>query len=301
MSKLYKLAGAAGGAFSCYGAKFGIRVNDVALLDGIIKMMPPFTRATSDRRVDTIYTFLSPPPSDNPRVRKFHLLYENSLLIKRGKQGSDLLEAFDNAINLNVSQRAMPYVFVHAGAVAWNGIAIVIPGSSRSGKSTLVSAFLRAGASYLSDEFAIFDRTGKVHPYPRAISIRSEPDAKTKLLPEHFGAELSTGPLPVGVVITTHFQQSSRWKPRRLSPGQAVLALLANGMSAQQRPPQNMQVLSAALSDAILLGGIRGEADDAVTQILNELQKRNFKSSISLTPRRNSDKRAAELETGQGK
>ena len=40
---------------------------------------------------------------------------------------------------------------LHAAAVAWQGRAIVIPGHSHAGKSTLTAALLRAGAGYLSD------------------------------------------------------------------------------------------------------------------------------------------------------
>src|SRR5581483_1001800 len=43
-------------------------------------------------------------------------------------------------------------VFVHAGVVAWRGRALVIPGPSNSGKSTLVAALVAAGAAYYSDE-----------------------------------------------------------------------------------------------------------------------------------------------------
>jgi len=57
-------------------------------------------------------------------------------------------------------------VFVHAGVVAWQGRAVLIPGRTLSGKSWLVRALVRAGAEYYSDEFAVLDARGRVHPYP---------------------------------------------------------------------------------------------------------------------------------------
>ena len=59
-------------------------------------------------------------------------------------------------------------VFVHAGVVGWKGHAIVIPGRSRSGKTTLVAELVKAGAEYYSDEFAVLDAEGRVHPFPEA-------------------------------------------------------------------------------------------------------------------------------------
>jgi uridine kinase len=41
---------------------------------------------------------------------------------------------------------------------------IAIPGRSFSGKTSLVTALVRAGAVYYSDEFAVIDRDGLVRP-----------------------------------------------------------------------------------------------------------------------------------------
>src|ERR687894_479249 len=49
--------------------------------------------------------------------------------------------------------------------VARGGRALVRPGPSLSGKTTLVAALVRSGAAYLSDEFAVLDPEGRVHPY----------------------------------------------------------------------------------------------------------------------------------------
>ena len=55
----------------------------------------------------------------------------------------------------------------HAGVVGWRGRAIVIPGRSHAGKSTLVAELVRRGAVYYCDEFAVLHETGRVHPYRR--------------------------------------------------------------------------------------------------------------------------------------
>src|SRR4029077_6709070 len=82
-----------------------------------------------------------------------------------------------------VAERAPDHLFVHAGVVGWDGGAIVMPGASFAGKTTLVQAWLGAGATYYSDEFAVLDRTGRVHPFTRPLSIRDRATASTRRVP----------------------------------------------------------------------------------------------------------------------
>ena len=274
MDKLYRLAGAAGGSFICYGDEFGVRVNDLSLLHGIQHTLPPSTRMSSSHRVKAVYSFLSPPKNDNPHFRKFHLLYENAQLIERKIHGLDLLGTFENAVNLHVAQWARPYVFVHAGVVGWKGRAIVIPGASRSGKSTLVSAFLRAGAVFLSDEYAVFDKRGKVYPFSRPISLRATPELNVKVNPTDFGAITATAPFPVRMIIVAKYDLSSHWKPKSLTRGQALLSLLANAISARHRPDANVRILSTVVDHSLSLRGVRGDADETVDAIVQEFDKR---------------------------
>ena len=77
-------------------------------------------------------------------------------------------------IDNTVAQRSRQMLFVHAGVVGWRGLAIVIPGRSHAGKSTLVAELVRRGAVYYSDEFAVLDETGRVHPYRRTPVLRDD-------------------------------------------------------------------------------------------------------------------------------
>ena len=61
--------------------------------------------------------------------------------------------------------------------------AIVMPGASFAGKTTMVRAWLEAGATYYSDEFAVLDRTGRVHPFARPLAIREGSTASTRRVP----------------------------------------------------------------------------------------------------------------------
>ena len=61
---------------------------------------------------------------------------------------------------------------VHAGVVTWHERAVLLPGRTRSGKTTLVTELVKRGATYFSDELALLDRSGLVHPYPRSLCVR---------------------------------------------------------------------------------------------------------------------------------
>src|SRR5262249_23642102 len=86
--------------------------------------------------------------------------------------------------------------FVHAGVVPHQKAAVMIPGHSFSGKSTLVEALVRRGAVYYSDEYAVIDEQGLVHPYREPLSLRdASNEVRTRLTAESLGS--TSGEKPV--------------------------------------------------------------------------------------------------------
>jgi len=74
-----------------------------------------------------------------------------------------------NAIALNAPS---PDVHVHAAVASLGGRAVILPGRSGAGKTTLVTALALAGWDYLSDEVAALDlRRDVVRPYPRPLAL----------------------------------------------------------------------------------------------------------------------------------
>jgi hypothetical protein len=167
-----------------------------------------------------------------------------------------------------VAEYAPTSIFVHAGAVASGGRAILVPGPTFSGKTTLVSELLRAGADYLSDEYAVLDDAGWVSPYERPLSMRYGDWDQYPRDPSQFGAAVASGPIPVGLVVVTHFRAGTQWRPRRLSAGEGALALLANTVPAQDRPEEALHAVSKAVERAVVLEGDRGEAAEIAGLLL---------------------------------
>jgi hypothetical protein len=160
-----------------------------------------------------------------------------------------------------VGYHAKDLVFIHAGVVAHGRRAIVIPGHSFSGKSTLVAEMVRGGAVYYSDEYAVIDRDGLVRPYREPIALRNAVGRhRETLTAEQLGGEAGDEPVPIGIVAVASYVPGARWAPRELSTGQGVLALLEHAIPAQDRPEQTLSVLGKALDSAVVLSGDRGEA-----------------------------------------
>lgn len=189
----------------------------------------------------------------------------------------------DAQVRLFIAANARDRVFVHAGVVAHERKAIVIPGQSFSGKTTLVAALVRAGASYCSDEYAVLDAEGRVHPYPRRLSIRSDDGRGTSELHAHeLGGSALDESVELGLLVLTRFRPGAEWQPERVTRAAGLLALLSNAVPAQDRPEECLTALRNALEGATVLEGERGEAEALARVLLDEVvsaSRRNHDST----------------------
>jgi hypothetical protein len=269
MSKLDRLVWADGMSFTAYGVRVGLRVNDRALLKKLIARLPPGARPSQARTTNHLYSMTGFMNGSGGRMTRFNLGYWNLLRFARTRSFDDLLEQFESHLQLTVAEYAPRRVFVHAGVVGWNGRAILVPGSSFTGKSTLVAELLRAGATYYSDEYAVIDASGRVHPYARDLRIRSSGAARMKRMrAADFGIASGSKPLPVALVISTAFKEGGRWRPREVTRGKTVLELLANTVSARSQPEMALSFLAKAVESATSMKGVRGEASEMAEAIL---------------------------------
>jgi len=202
----------------------------------------------------------------------------DGLVIYRGLRKPATAASVETAVDLIVrdvqhtlAHRAAGLVFVHAGAIAWQGRALVLPGRSRSGKSELVAALVRAGAEYLSDEFAVFDEEGLVHPYARAIALRQPDGTRARISAASLGGRVVTRPVPPALIAFLRFAPGSRWRPRSLSAGHTVLGLLRHAVAARRRLPLARSVLVPVASSVSAIAAVRGEAGEAAAPLLREL------------------------------
>jgi hypothetical protein len=229
-----------------------------------------------------LYSLIVSGTKVGSHVRRFNLLYADSGQLARSKDTDLALEILERELQLYIAEYARHRVFVHAGVVGWRGRAIIIPGRTMSGKTTLVKALVEAGATYYSDEYAVLDERGRVHPYLKPMSVRENGDRSAKeIRPEALGGTSGVKPLPVGLVVATGYREGARWRPRQLLPGRAVMALLCDHtVSVRRKPERALNTLRQVVTEALVLKGVRGEATEVAETLLGRLAEKAGRGSV---------------------
>lgn len=273
MEKLDRLGWAAGVAIKTYGLKIGIRTNDYAALESLIERLPPGWRMSPSTTVDRLYSVLVNKRTASERVRRYSLLYADLERLARTLGEAEVYDALERDLQLYVAERARKRAFIHAGVVGWKGRALIMPGRSFSGKSTLTRELIRRGALFYSDEYAVIDGRGRVHPFPKALQIREQGASgkQTKYSVESLGAVEGVRPLPVGLVLLSEYRSGARFQPRRLTAGQGALAVMQHAVAARLNPEAVLETLQEVVTHAPVLKGARGEASEVAERVLRIL------------------------------
>ena len=180
------------------------------------------------------------------------------------------LGILDAELRMYIALHAPDHVFVHAGVVGIGERAIVLPGRSFAGKTTLVAALVQAGAEYWSDEYAVLDADGLVHPYPKPLSVRINATRATEERPiESLGGRAGDRPLPVALIAFTSYRPGVAWAVRPCTAGEGAVKLLEHSVAARSRPEQVLAAVRRAATEAVVLEGDRGDADEAAGALLS--------------------------------
>ena len=285
MEKINRLGWADGISFTTYGLRIGVRTNTPAALEQLAAVLPPGWQPSQSPEVERVYSLLVGGPGQQTNVRRYNLLYADAGRLARSMDLDDVLARLEGDLRIYIAERAKQRLFVHAGVVGWHGRAILIPGASHSGKTSLVAALVRAGATYYSDEYAVLDARGRVHPFSAALSLRDGPNGEVrKRQAEALGGSPGVAPLPVGLVAITKYQPGARWQSRPLSQGQAMLALLSNTVPARRRPRTALATLRKVVASAAVVKGVRGEAEQMCDALLSTADPRA--AAVSVVDRR---------------
>ena len=145
-------------ALSCYGV--GIRLVDTAcagLCRRLQDTLPPEFAAPSGPGLAVVSYVVTdgtlPGTAEHPG---YHVTCDGVEVFAAATE-EDVFRWLCQDIDNAVARHSHQMLFVHAGVVGWRGLAIVLPGRSRTGKSTLVAELVLRGAVYYSDEFAVLD------------------------------------------------------------------------------------------------------------------------------------------------
>lgn len=180
------------------------------------------------------------------------------------------VKALDDA----VVHRMKMFRAVHAGAVLIDGKALLLPGSSHAGKSSLVAELLSRGASHYSDEYALIDNQGLAHSYPRPLLLRNGRPLQSLVLPEELNARFASQPAPVGWILALEYVPGGELELRELSQSEVVMLLLRNTPHELANSPEMIDFFLRVAGNARGFEGKRGEAAESAAKVFDLLRHR---------------------------
>lgn len=184
----------------------------------------------------------------------------------------DCLPRMRKQIEVQVAAHCREKVFLHAAMVDWNGTAILLPGRTYSGKSTLAWELVKAGATYLGDEFVLVDGRGGVRAYPTPLTLRG---ARPRLRMSEATDKGAVRRRP-SVILITRFRAGSEWKPVRVTPGEAALRLLPHAVSARTDPARTLQTVTRLIRRVPVFTSNRPDARSAVEWLRNRIKRHDL-------------------------
>ncbi len=253
--------------FSFHGLKCRLSFDDFNLFEKLVRLLPPFNEISKVEKAEQMFKLIT------RATGKINGLYLNDERILEFKELDEtVFEAIESKIQLSLAVVLPPRrYFLHAGAVAFNNIGIIIPGSSFSGKTTLTKEFLKAGAEYYSDDCAVIDSFGNLYPYSKTLSVRNNSQESEIVKAVSIGAVTGRESVPVRLVILTEYKKKYTWESRKISEGEIVLELSKNlfyPASMTLYPSETFQALANIVNDSKILCGKRGEAAEVVKIVL---------------------------------
>jgi len=194
-----------------------------------------------------------------------------------GPDAGDLVDQLLFAVSAAAFACAHTHLLVHAGAVvAPDGTAVLLPGPSGAGKTTLVAGLVRAGFGYLSDEAGAIDpATLCVHAFARPLGLKGEArtlfgvpggDGVQYLAPDELRPRAITGPAPVGHVIAPRYERGAPTAVTRMTPAQTVVELGATAMNLLDLD-DGLDVLAAVARGAPGARLVSGDLDAAIAAV----------------------------------
>jgi hypothetical protein len=253
-------------SFEAWGYPFSIEADCARDLQRLLEWLPSdLEHSTTSTETTNVFSLRKCPDG---LLRAFHA----GRVVGAYPDDEVVLQELESFINVEIASHSPSFVFVHAGVVEWKGKVVVLPGRSFAGKSDLTKQLVDLGATYYSDEYALIDESGSIHPYSRALSLRRGSRLRIP------AQQLNGGPAGrcarVGAVVVTKYQQGTVWQPRTISAADAVWALFHNSVSARLAPDRALTWLPRSLEGCqLMLAGNRGEALIAAQDILTRLDR----------------------------
>jgi hypothetical protein len=243
-------------AFEVYGTRVSVRVPRPELVPPVIDQFPADATPCEGQPGDPQFNLEIEEDGRYAVVLDGRVLNPPQSL--EGALGGLRRELFFHSVD-----HARDRLVVSAAAVGHEGWAILLPGPSMVGKTTLAVALVRAGAVYYADDWALLDREGVVHPLPTLLYIKN----REKVSVESLGGVRGDRPIKIGLIASITFRPGARWDPRRLTEAQGMMLLLRNAYGMDE-PGFAMESARQAAAEALVIESERDDATEAASRLL---------------------------------
>jgi hypothetical protein len=213
-----------------------------------------------------------------------YLVRRGGVTTAAGVPAHDVVRRITHEVAACMVESCPGRLWLHAGAAAWGGRALLVVGAAGSGKSTTVARLVERGWGYLSDELVAVDAGAcTVAPFPVMPTVRRDDgrDLRPGQLTELYkvAVEVHAGsvcrePVAIGGIV---FPRFDRRVPVSLVPCPAAVAaleLLASCLNfASDRPGvlRAVGLLVARVPAKRLVFG-SGDSTDALARALEGAQ-----------------------------
>ena len=220
-----------------------------------------------------------------PLGERYRIVGDGIEMGKPRKRG-EVLPFLEWGINWRVIETRGDFLQLHAAGMVRDGVGILLTGGSGSGKSTLAAALLARGWKYYSDELILIDpATGFIHPFPKAICVKSSAFGVIRHLelpfagdryyvkgikgkvgyinPHDVGPNRVAAPGPVRFIIFPKYARGIESSFFPMSRARAVYALVASTLNRTFFVDHGLSVLSAFSAGAECLGLDAGPIDQS--------------------------------------
>ena len=172
----------------------------------------------------------------------------------RASDDGDLLFQLEKDITIEVQKLRPDLYFLHAAALDYEGLGLMLVANSGGGKSTTTWALSHHGFRYLSDELAPIDlRTLEVFPYPHALGLKNLPPSSYRLPREtihtsrtvHVPVEALPGggqsvPTRLAAIFFVSYRPDAFPRTAPISRAEAAARLFANALNPLAHPNEGL-------------------------------------------------------------
>ena len=268
---------------------FTVRWNDQAAGERILYTLSDFGVPPDPAEHPEIWAPGVPPQYSIVRRRTgpyyYALLYGDAVMAK-GKNAGEVLARLFWHVNTLTLRLSSDFLLIHAGSVSTQaGEGILLPARSGGGKTTLVTALVRAGFQYLSDEGGAVDPFSQtLYPYPRALTLKQ---GHKQVFPELCGRNGSDwyegvrwihpreirpdavgGPCPIRFVIAPEYRPGAQTELTPISPAQAAVELLTHAINLTRYRSRAIPLVAEVARRAQRYRLVSGNLDEAVQAIV---------------------------------